>query len=353
MGDRDLLTPTDPVEFRARVLRRAVQIERRRRRTRALVAAPLALALIVLAFVAVRRPDSSPAVAAGPPRSVTTETIAFDDGVPWAVVGGTDEAMWVLSHGTVASVTRIAADGSRRTVDLGAGSAPDMLVAGTDQAIWMTDPATSQVHRVDADGTVTSWPTDAPPSASSTWSAGRLWFAEPSLDRLTAIDHDGNVAHFEVPRGRAPTIVTAGPDNAVWFASSTAAIIGNVAESGAVHELALDDPAARAIALTSGSGPALWLIVDAPSGARLAHVDARGRVAMEPPVPEVPVAISAGPDGTVWYADGQSLGLQSAGRLTSLDVGHVLHAASWARASDDSMWAVDREARQLLRLTLR
>lgn len=314
--------------------------------------APAVIAIVLAVMLVARQDDGAQLAAGADGGRLSVAGIELDvDGEPWAVVGGADGTVRVLSRGE-GGATLTSIGGGLAPVALPSDAAPDALVAGTDRAIWMTDPAGSRVLRVDEDGELTSFPTDAPPSSSATWLAGRFWFAEPTLDRITGIDADGSVVHHSVPPGRAPAVVAAGPDGSVWFASSTEARIGSVSTSGTVNELDLDDGDERVVAMTTGPGPSLWMVATGPNGTRLTRLDAQGRVVGEPiVVARVPLAISLGPDGRLWYTSGGSTVQQrSVTGLVVGDLGRALHADSWALVGDDSMWAVDRSTRELVRI---
>jgi len=353
-----MLTPRDPAAFRADVLRRAVRIERRRRRARVLMVAPGVVAAVLLGALLLQRSSDGDAadVAAGAGDGVVrVEAVALpDDASPWAVVVGTDQAVWVLSREPATAVVRRARDGEVRTLPLPADAEPEALVAGTDGGIWMTDPPNRRVLRIDGDGDVRTWPTGAVPSPGATWLSGRLWFAEPALDRITGISAEGDVVHHDVPRGRAPGIVAAGPDGAVWYASSTVSIVGSVATgAGTVNEIDLGGtPDERATVMATGPGPALWLVVRGPAGSRLARVDTSGRVVGDAlTAPIEPLALSVGPNGRLWFTVGDgTVQQQSLARITITPLGQPFDAASWALAADDAMWGVDRMRRTLLRI---
>jgi virginiamycin B lyase len=318
------------------------------------MAAPAVVAVGLFAVVIEQGRDEAPQVSAGEPDGIIrVDAITLpDDAAPWSVAVGSDQAIWVLSRAPIAAVVRMD-DGEVSTIALPEGAEPDVLVAGTDDGMWATDPPNRRVLRIATDGDVRTWTTDAEPSTAGAWMNGRFWYAEPALDRITSIAADGEVAHVPVPQGRAPTVVAAGPDGAIWYASSTASIIGSVSSSGVVNELDLGSgPAARATVIANGPGPALWLVVTSPDGARLARVDTRGAVVGDAlTTPMVPLAASTGPNGRLWFTGGDgTIHQRSQSRTTIVAIGQPLDAASWALAGDDSMWAVDRMLAALVRI---
>jgi virginiamycin B lyase len=349
------LTPRDPEAFRADVLRRAVHIERRRRRARILLALPALGAVVLLAVVFQQRSPSSPQVAANTDAGgLTSEEISVG-GSPWGVVGGTDGAVWVLTRVAGGSaLTRVGDEGDRSDVALPAGAMPESIVAGTDEAIWATDPPNHRVVRVDRDLEVHTYSVGGTPSGSATWLDGRFWFADAAADRITSVTSSGATKSYAVPTGRAPTVLTSGPDGAVWYASSTSGRIGSVSSTGAVNELDLGEPDDRVTSMAPGPGPAVWLVVTRPSGARLAHVDAQGKVVGdELATSAVPVAVSLGPDGRMWFATGDgTVQQQTANKVSVRPLGRPVRGDAWALTRDDAMWVVDRGRHLVLRITL-
>lgn len=362
MGTRPVLTPQDPDAFRATVLRKAARIERRRRRTRALMWVPGAAA-VALSVVLVTRPGPpdeqiSAGVAAESVASgvVTTETVSFGDGrTPRAVVGASDGAIWVLERDEDGSaISRVEDDRATVVAELPEGAQPDVVVAGADGALWMTDPVGDRVIRVALDGDVSAWPTPSTPSSTAAFASdGRFWFAEPDRDRLTGMAADGGVLHHDVPRGRRPDVVAVGPDGSIFFGESASPRIGSVSPSGTVTEYDLDGDE-RAVAMVSGPGPALWMVLESSSGARLARLDGRGNIVGDELEGDVPEVIANGSDGRLWYstADEPAVRQQSLRGPTSRSLDRSLRASSWAMGSDGSMWAVDRERGAVVSVTL-
>lgn len=242
---------------------------------------------------------------------------------------------------------------NRRSVALAAGSTRRAVVAGTDGALWATAPEARRVVRAGPSGDVQSWATETAPSATATWSSGRLWFAEQDLDRITGIAPDGDRLTHPVPKGRRPNVVGTGPDGAVWFGSGSTARLGSVSMSGAVFELDLPAPDQRVLALGTGPGPSIWMAVASGDRAFVGHVTGGGEVALartEASTP--PVALSIGPDGRLWHSDGSaSISRRTRGRHVDSAVGLPLHATSWAIGADDTMWVVDGRTGALLRIS--
>lgn len=359
-----MLTPRDPGSFKADVLRRAVRLERRRRRVRALVAlaavGALALSGLTLGLTRIGRGGADVALStAGPPGAETVRARVLElpeVRTPWAVVGGGGRSMWVLDrggdHGPV--VRRFEDRSAAVTAQLPSDAAPEQVVAGTDGGLWMTDPAASRVIRVAADGRVTTWPTQRAPAASAVFAGERLWVAEPGAGRLTGVGTDGSLVARPLPEGTRPAVLALGPDGSVWFADAVRAVIGSVGASGTVTTYDLASPDERVLAMAAGPGPALWLLVRSDSGLRLGRVDGSGHVAEEDiEASSAARALTQGPDGSLWLTsgDGTTLLRRSFSALRRDAIDHPVRARSWALSTDGTIWAVDGDRNQLVELT--
>lgn len=354
-----VVSPRDPVAFREKVLRRAMQLDRRRRRARAFVVVPALLAVVLAGVLAanIRGSQRADVVASQPAADGVLETrvVALEDGMrPWSVVGGADGEIWVLTRSSEGSaLVRVKAD-DHLVIPLPEGAQPDMAVSGTDGGLWLTDPAGQRVLRVSAEGEVRAHPLSAMPSPSATFGPdGRFWFAEPAFDRLTGMAPDGDLLHRELPPGRQPTAVAAGPDGSIWFGQADAPRIGSVAATGAISEFDLAGADERVAAMAIGPGPALWMTIRSGSGPLLGRVDARGGVVEERlPGGETPTAISAGPDGGVWFTLSRDATLhqRSLARLSQRPLDRRLLVDSWALSENGVMWAVDRAGGQLIQI---
>lgn len=363
MGANDVLTPTDPKEFQAQVLRRAAQIERRRARTRAFVAVPAVVACVLAGVLAVQVVDQRPTdlrVASeqtGGAVVVPTDTVDLGEELrPWAAVAGPDGAMWVLARSLrddLSSLVRIN-DEERSVVPLPSGARPESLDVGPDGALWLLDPLGRQVLRVTLRGSVSAWETASSSSVSgATGSDGRFWFAEPDLDRLTGVAPDGTMTHREVEAGGRPNVVAAAPDGSIWFAYDALPKIGSLSSSGDVGSYDVPVDGGRVAAMAGGPGLSLWLAVVGDDGARLARVDATGAVVVDPVIADAaPHDLSLGPDGSLWYSTSRSRTISRRGlvRSSTIRVGSPLRVDSWALAPDASMWAVDRAQEKVVRI---
>jgi len=358
-----MVSPRDPEAFRAEVLRRAMRIERRRRRLRVLVTVPvLVSALLAVLLVGSLRNGSADHVTADgnvpAGAGLTSEVVPIQGLDPLSVSARPDGSLWVLGRDersarmTLGTVTN---DLWQPVVALPAGARPQLIVSSANGAAWMTDPAGHRVLRVEADGTTTSFPTEAAPSAGGVLGGDRrFWFAEPTGDRLVAINDDGHRVPYPVPTGRHPELVALAPNGSVAYGASGADELGTVSPTGSVVEYALATADARVVALAPGPGPALWFAMSSENGVRLGRVSAKGTLDDEGALGNgPPSSMALGPDGRLWFSTAAErvVRQRSLARLTARPIDRTLDATSWALTPDGTMWAADRSTKQLLRIS--
>jgi virginiamycin B lyase len=357
-----VLTPRDPAAFKADVLRRAVRIDRRRRRMRVLTVAAAVAALLAstASFAVLRARDSTGGVdltTAGQPvgDKVRTRALALPDvHSPRAIAGDGDTSLWVLDRGgDRPSILRF--DGGRlaATARLPADAAPEQIVSGTDRGLWMTDPAASRVLRVTREGKVTIVPVGGTPSATAVFAGERLWFGERAAGRLTSVDPSGKVDHRALPAGTAPDIVAPGPDGSIWYGDASRAVIGSVSATGRHAAYDLASPDERVVVMTIGPGPALWLLVRSDRGLRVGRVDGAARIVEDDvETSSATRGLTQGPDGRLWFtsSDGTRLYRTSLSDRTSTALDRPVRARSWAGTDSGGVWALDTDRNEVVEL---
>lgn len=149
------------------------------------------------------------------------------------LVVSADGAAWLATAG---GVTRIGVDGSQSYLDLGgSGTGVEGLAAAPDGAVWATvldvkGTGSKRVNRmlvdrIAPDGSVASWPLTASfaPRYESHLGGlvvgpdGGVWFAGTSAGVLGRIGPDGAFSTIDVDG--YPTDVTVGPGNTIWFST--------------------------------------------------------------------------------------------------------------------------------------
>lgn len=253
-------------------------------------------------------------------------------GQPFAVVAPPDGNLWFASNGEIGRMTP---SGTVTNFDLQlssayGGSLIHGIAVGSDGNVWFTDHDENQVGRITPAGVVTKFqlPGDVfagGPSGICAGPDGALWFTLDFADKIGRITTDGQITEFPLPPdpasgGLLPRAICAGPDGALWFAEQTATYaprIGRMTTAGVVTTFPLP--------------PASF-----------------------PPLPAATWelgAISAGPDGNVWFtgvnaaqfATGSIARITPAGVVTSFPT--AFRPAGLTVGADGNLWFTGEDNR--------
>ncbi|HLX58959.1 MAG TPA: Virginiamycin B lyase [Ktedonobacteraceae bacterium] len=200
---------------------------------------------------------------------------------------------------------------------------PFTITAGPDGNLWFTERMQNQNGSVQAGKIARFTPTgtlsefslpSATPSATDiiTGPDGNLWFTEG--DKIARITPMGKISEFPVP---SATSITTGSDGNLWFTEQSK--IGRMTLTGKVSEFSLPFHQYPA-------GPS-------PKGGTAGS--AQGE----------PLAITAGPDGNLWFTEilqngGSSIGrITTAGKITEFPLSSANTLLSSITAgSDGNLW---------------
>jgi streptogramin lyase len=205
---------------------------------------------------------------------------------------------------------------------------PFAITAGPDGNIWFTEipvgftspePA-GRIGRITPTGQITEFTlpsAGSEPRGITPGPDGNLWFTEngPAGGRnIGRITPGGVVTEFALPdQNSTPEAITHGPDGNLWFTGAglvttgpgvpTGTFIGRITLSGDITEFPIPDNA-FAPAITSGSDGNLYFTEQ--------YLNKIGRITPDGTISEftiptssaLPVGITAGPDGNVWFAEG-------------------------------------------------
>ena len=122
---------------------------------------------------------------------------------------------------------------------------PSGIALGSDGEMWVTDPGTSSIWRIDQRGNATfcKLTNGAQPLGITNGPDGAIWFTEPGIDsvgRLPISKRCSGLVEFKVPTANAgPAGITAGTDNALWFTERNAQKLGRIALTGQFTEYPL------------------------------------------------------------------------------------------------------------------
>lgn len=198
------------------------------------------------------------------------------------------------------------------------GCALAVLVAGrADAAPTITEPVTL----------------DQPAQALATGPDGALWVVGD--DGLARVEPGGTAEPVAgLAADRKPVVVTAGPDDTIWYATDTGHV-GRITAGGVVSEFGPLRGLPSAIA--AGPDGNVWVSEqdtnigesDDRAGTAARHeTGALARITPEGTITEVPVGmidptdVAPGPDEAVWFVADETVGRVSAtGEVTAFDTG--------------------------------
>src|SRR5438270_1122728 len=171
----------------------------------------------------------------------------------------------------------------------------------------------------------------------------------PAPTRISA-----TIREFPLPAGRAPTGITVGPDNNLWFTEESGSRIGRLTLSGDLREIALPIAGAPGVGIIAGPDGNLWFTDR--------NADQIGRITPAGQITEYPTAensspldITVAPDRTLWFSESNSDRL---GRI-GLD-GQLLNEVTLPRGTapagltfgaDGDLWVCASSTNRILRVS--
>jgi virginiamycin B lyase len=223
------------------------------------------------------------------------------------------------------------------------------LTKGPDGNLWFTEPGVGKVGRMTPQGAVTEFPLPAGHDATgaiTTGPDGNLWFTEDGgLGRITT---GGVVTEFVLAPGSHPTGITKGPDGNLWFLDTGRQAVDRMTPAGVLTEFPVPSVVAQRTLssrnlfhdITAGPGGDIWFtgeqinprthteigeigrvttagkvtLYRLSSGPVARHHSAHGKA--KPTTGVLADAITAGPDGNVWFTEHAADGPAAVGRIT-------------------------------------
>ena len=242
------------------------------------------------------------------------------------ITAGPDGNMWFTAFYTN-MVGKITMSGVITTYTLPtANSHPLGITAGPDGNMWVALDFANGINRITPSGTITQFPIPAPGSTGPTTitassdctlcasviTAGpdnSLWFIMPVVSRIGRITTDGVVTTFPVdtpiPAANAPQQnrlggITAGTDGNLWFTEPVDNKVGRMTTAGAVTEFTSPVSNSAPTDIAIGSAGNLWPVLGGASP--LATVTSAGAISPVtlPTANSIPMAVAVGPDGNLW-----------------------------------------------------
>jgi streptogramin lyase len=248
---------------------------------------------------------------------------------------------------------------------------PGTITAGPDGNLWFTEimqngsVQAGKIERITPTGTLSEF---SLPSANTlatdiiTGPDGNLWFT--AGDKIARITPMGKISEFPLPSANTfLSSITTGPDGNLWFTEQQGKI-GRMTLTGKVSEFSLPfhqypagsnpikAPAGSAqgepLAITAGPDGNLWFTEIGPVGvgSSIGRITTAGKIT-EFPLPSantLPSSITAGSDGNIWFTEiGTNNGpseigvISPQGKIREFTLSHYT-LGSITRGPDGNLW---------------
>ena len=138
-----------------------------------------------------------------------------------------------------------------------ANSAPNIIAAGPDGALWFAEQGANKIGQITAAGVFTEFPVPTvggDPFGIAAGPDGALWFTELDGNKIGRITTTGAITEYVVPTaGSQPSGITTGSDGALWFTELAGNKIGRITTTGAITEYII--PTATSVPEGIAAGP--------------------------------------------------------------------------------------------------
>jgi virginiamycin B lyase len=224
---------------------------------------------------------------------------------------GPDGALWYADTGQVPGVGRYLPGQQVTPLPVPGLRDPDAIAAGTDGALWVTDPQAHRLARVALDGGTRVLHTGrVAPGEIAVGADGALWISDVSGPRILRVDASGALRVFRLPGAGDVLAMTRGPDGAVWFTrpgglaeSAGPSRIGRITTDGHVQQFSRGlPPDAFPEGIVTGPDGNLWFTENATSA--IGRITPDGRITNHFLYGHTPQSITTGADGALWFTDG-------------------------------------------------
>ncbi len=160
----------------------------------------------------------------------------------YSIAVGPDKALW-FTESTANAIGRITTRGKYAAFSKGmsSGALPDSIAAGPDGALWFTEADAGKIGRITTSGKITEYskgitPTEEPAGICA-GPDGAMWFTEFGYydsyrvyeSKIGRITTSGKVTEYSnIFSDSAPTSITQGPNNELWFVETRTDETGRV-----------------------------------------------------------------------------------------------------------------------------
>jgi streptogramin lyase len=256
-------------------------------------------------------------------------------GVPFGITAGPDHNLWFTDI-YPGAIGRITLAGNIQEFPLpDPYNGPYGIVAGPDGNLWFTEYNSGAIGRItptgslkDIQGSLQEFPLPdrgSGPDGITVGPDGNLWFTEYNSGAIGRITPTGNlkdIQEFPLPDATSgPSGIAAGPDGNLWFTDIYPGAIGRITLAGNIQEFPLPDPDSQPYGMTAGPDGNLWFTEFYPG--KIGRITPTGSLQhiqhslLEFPLPNphpdpialdaqdspLPLGITVGPDGNLWFTD--------------------------------------------------
>lgn len=183
---------------------------------------------------------------------------------------------------------------------------------------------------------------------------GNLWFTESGVDRIGRITPSGTITEFTTPTADSnPTGIALGSDGNLWFAESGTNDIGRITPAGVITEFATDNlDLSSTDKMVKGPGGDVWFVAfDSNGDNEIARVNTAGKVTAYA-ANSYPADLTVGPDGSVYVAaSGEIDQVNASGAVTAFTIPDGSDAYAITAGPDGALWFGLDGSNQLGRMT--
>ena len=261
-----------------------------------------------------------------PSGAVTEFELPDAGGIAFGIAVGPDKNIWItvtaVGQGRPDWIARIYSSGEVTKFPAGTGSgsypgtSPEGITAGPDGNIWFTEAGAGRIGRITPAGVLTEFPIGDPESSPRGIVAGpdgNLWFIKGGRFNagIAKISPSGVITDYRF--GAVDELylsaITAGPDGNLWFTQSQLSgpqpqgAIGRVTPNGVITTFALPK-GSTTHGLATGLDGNIWFTDSGRNAVgRISTTGAIREYAL-PRRNAQPEAITAGPNGRLWFTEG-------------------------------------------------
>lgn len=278
-------------------------------------------AAVVAAAGAAVTPGPGRAMAAAQSQSTFREFPIPSGAIAGTMTSGPDGNLW-FTLPEVNKIARMSPGGAVTEFSLPVpDSYPCGIAAGPDGNLWFTELRRNAIGRITTGGVITEFVAQREGRPPLSWACDlvsgpdrHLWLTHTrdlTPGSVQRISLDGTGDSYRGTFSGLPIRIAAGADGALWVTQAYAARLGRVTTGGSISEVVVPDGNYNDVA--AGPDGNLWVVGSGvleiggrilrvtPGGAVTDFVlDHRSCVAC---LPSLPVAITSGPQGKLWFLD--------------------------------------------------